>query len=256
MIITKTTFLYQMTISSSGAGSRKGLIKESALKSRTEILETVMRTDHDEYNWNNYTQEYAHQYHEMVATAGNNGSDFLLKEWSVDNGSLNFRSKLHANWKEIYQAAYGLNPSSVFECGCGGMYHLLNLRTLMPDIRAGGCDLLGTQVEFGTKQFHVPLDILREIRILDFSMDGATRGLGTWDFVFSQAVVMHLSTDKALGFIKNMSLIAGKAIMFMEGRQKHDYPAMFKELGLLEMFDVSSPGRFNPEGLLLIRRGA
>lgn len=213
-----------------------------------------MRTERDEYEWDKYTCEYAQQYQKMVLTAGENGSDFLLKNWSATNGLLNFGDKLHSNWKEIYQAVYSVTPSSVFECGCGGMYHLLNVRALMPGVKLGGCDLLKTQIDFGAKQFLVPPDILSGVRILDFSKDGAAQELGIWDFVFSQAVVMHLSTDKALQFIRNMSLIAGKAFVLMEGHRKHDYRAMFEDIGLLESFEMTRPNRFTTDALLLTRK--
>jgi 2-polyprenyl-3-methyl-5-hydroxy-6-metoxy-1,4-benzoquinol methylase len=212
------------------------------------------KAQEDEYVWGQYTREYSAQVEEMQATAGENGSDFLVTSFKETPNGVVFLDKLHGNWKQLYAAAFKLKPKSVFECGCGGMYHLLNMKKMLPTASVGGCDLLASQVEFGAKKFSVPKEILDNVSIRDFASEGATDGLGKYDFVYSHAVIMHISYDKAIQFLKNMGKIAEKNIMLVEGTAKHEYPAMFAEAGLLDAFNFSKPEEFQENAFLLTRR--
>jgi 2-polyprenyl-3-methyl-5-hydroxy-6-metoxy-1,4-benzoquinol methylase len=205
----------------------------------------------DEYIWDNYTKEYSQQVKEMEETAG---SDFLIKSFNVKNGEIQFTDRLHVNWKEIYQVAFQLSPSSIFECGCGGMYHLMNMRALLPHAKIGGCDLLETQVKFGGDKFNIPNDILNNIKIIDFSKNDAIEGFNKYDFVYCHAVVMHISYDKAVSFLKNMGAISNKYIMLVEGTAKHDYMDIFNDAGLMEGFELSVPNKYIKNGSFLLTK--
>lgn len=192
----------------------------------------------DEYKWEHYTQEYSDQVDQMEA-APHQGSDFLVKKWAVTKGGIVFYDNLHGNWTGIYNKIYKLQPKSVFECGCGGMYHLKNIKTLFPKIDVAACDLLASQIKFGAKKFSVSEDLLEHVTVRDFSAEDATEGLDTYDFVYSHAVIMHISGDKAPQFLKNMLAISNKHVFLIEGDQ-HDYPALLEEIGESDNWTVSS----------------
>ena len=136
----------------------------------------------------------------MEKTAGINGSDFLIKSFDVTEKGLNYHDNLHGNWKGIYDEVFKLMPATAFECGCGGMYHLMNIKKLLPDIIIGGCDLLQSQIDFGRRKFKVPNEILKNVSVRDFSASNGADGLGKHEFVYCHAVMMHLSQDRALPF--------------------------------------------------------
>ena len=192
----------------------------------------------DEYNWENYTQEYSAQVEQMEA-ASHQGSDFLVKNWDEQVGEIVFYDNLHGNWTGIYSEINKLQPKSVFECGCGGMYHLKNIKTLFPDIEVSACDLLETQIKFGAEKFEISEEILENVTVRDFAAEDATEGLDTYDFVYSHAVIMHISGEKAPVFLKNMLKISNKYVFLIEGKQ-HDYVEFLKEIGVVDNWEVSS----------------
>jgi len=190
----------------------------------------------DEYNWKVYTQEYSHQVDEMERTAGDQGSEFLVTSWNVTDEGIEYHNKLHLNWRVMYSAIYDCKPASVFECGCGGMYHLKNIKTLFPDIKVSGCDLLQTQIDFGAKKFDIGEDILKNVSVRDFS-EPVDDSLGKHDFVYSHAVMMHVSKEKGIKFFANMLKLSNKYVAFIEGPQ-HDYIKMLDDLGETDNWDV------------------
>ncbi|KKN70802.1 hypothetical protein LCGC14_0426940 [marine sediment metagenome] len=198
----------------------------------------------DEYNWKVYTQEYSAQVGEMEQTAGRNGSDFLVKNSKVTDSGIKFQDNLHGNWEGIYSEIHKLKPQTVFECGCGGMYHLKNIKTLFPNIGVSGCDLLQTQIDFGTERFNVGQDLLKNVTARDFTLPNATDSLGLYEFVYSHAVMMHLSQEKGLKFLRNMLKISTKYVYFIEGDQ-HDYMDLLVSLGEVKNWNVTRPRAHN-----------
>lgn len=193
----------------------------------------------DEYNWDTYTLEYRLQVDQMEAES-HQGSDFLVKNWDVQGDEIVFHDNLHGNWTGIYNQIHILKPKSVFECGCGGMYHLKNIKTLFPDVAISACDLLETQIEFGAEKFEIEDDILAYVTVRDFAAEDATEDLATYDFVYSHAVIMHISREKALVFLKNMFKIAKKHVFLIEGDQ-HDYMELLDAIDESENWTISSP---------------
>lgn len=197
------------------------------------------RPVHDEYNWDVYTQEYSAQAEE-AARSGHQGSDALVKHSHATPDGIVYKDNLHGNWKGIYSAIHRLKPASVFECGCGGMHHLYNIKTLMPGVEVYGCDLLQSQLDWGKGFWNIPPHIVKNVKAMDFSKAAATEGMPQYDFVYSQAVVMHLSHEKALRFVKNMAMITKKHLYLVEGPQ-HDYVELMEMAGELENFEMDKP---------------
>lgn len=207
----------------------------------------------DEYNWPVYTREYSGQIAEMEKTAGDNGSEFLITDFELKENHIEFKNKLHGNWKEIYTAIHQTKPSSVFECGCGGLYHLKNIKKLFPNVDVHGCDLLDTQINFGKNKFNVEPEIMNNVRVLNFATPEATKDLSKYDFVYSHAVMLHLSWDNTKIFMKNMTKIANKNIFFIEG-YKHEYEEVLKEIDEYNNWEISHPNYFVENSWLLTKK--
>jgi hypothetical protein len=183
----------------------------------------------DEYNWDDYTRQYSHQVKEMEA-APHQGSDFLVTNFERKDGKLVFGDNLHGNWMSVYSQIDELKPQSVFECGCGGMYHLKNIRTLFPDVAVGACDLLQSQISFGAEKFEIGEDLLKNVAVRDMSIPGAVEDLEQHEFVYSHAVIMHVSQEKAVEFVRNMLEMSSKYVYMVEGDQ-HDYIDLVATVG-------------------------
>ena len=200
----------------------------------------------DEYHWPAYTKEYAAQV-KGIEEAPHLLRSFTVKKSRLTENGLEFDDNFHPNWMQIYNSVYKCAPKSVFECGCGGLYHLKNIKIFFPDIKVAGCDLLQSQIDFGAKKFSVSDEILSNVSVRDFTSSTATDGLPKFEFVFSHAVMMHLSQKRALKFMQNMVKLSSKYIFFIEGSQ-HDYLALLQTLGVRNKFDVENPKDFKDMG--------
>lgn len=181
----------------------------------------------DEYKWDNYTKEYSNQLQQIER---DDNQTFFIKDYEEKDGKLIFKDPLHENWMEIYAAAYKLKPESIFECGFGGCYHLKNLHKILPDAKISGCDLLQTQLDFGVQFSEIPDSIKENLKIMDFTQTSLKYDMGQHEFVFSQAVVMHLSTQRGKQFLKNMGKLSSKYIVMLEGYRNHeDFFGMVRE---------------------------
>jgi hypothetical protein len=177
-----------------------------------------MKTN-DEYVWENYTKEYSGQLKQIERE---DSQTFFITEFEDKDGELIFKDHLHDNWKELYAAAYDLKPESIFECGFGGCYHLKNLNKILTNVKISGADLLQTQMDFGVEFSDIPDSIKENMCIMDFSQTSLKYDVGQHEFVYSQAVVMHLSTARGRQFLKNMGKISSKYVFLMEGYKNHE----------------------------------
>ena len=196
-------------------------------------MSDIPKKIYDDYLWESYTQVYSKQTADMMAES----SEFLVKDSYVENGTIIFKDNLHENWKELYKQAISLGVSNVFECGCGPGYHLYNIKTLEPRIQVYGGELLQTQLDFGRDTLKLPSDLYDNIDLVDFSVPCASCLFNyKYEFVFSQAVTMHLRHEKAIEFIRNMANISSKYVFLMENWNNHDYPNLLQESGVLNVF--------------------
>ena len=195
----------------------------------------------DDYSWDRYTKEYLW---EIDHGQNQHGLTFRVQRSRIVNGKLLFDDPVHENWKEIYHQVNRLQPASVFECGCGGCYHLYNIRTLMPHVEVNGCDLLQSQIQTaGGEKLQIPADILARTLVADFTDPATPAAIGRrFDFVYTQAVIMHLSHDKAFQFIKNMMALSTRHILMIEA-PAHDFDALAQSTGLTAAFrrDLQTP---------------
>lgn len=179
----------------------------------------------DDYNWNDYTKEYSHQMLSEVSRIW----DVLIKKFEINNNVINFYDNLHDNWKEIYHQVVLNNVKSVFECGCGLGHHIRNISTIKSEIEISGCDIAQSQIDFG-KSFINFDEKKYNIAITDFSKKNAFMQFNRqYEFVFTQAVTMHLSYDKAKVFVENMIKLSSKYVLLVESNA-HDYEALVAEV--------------------------
>lgn len=205
-----------------------------------------MTKERDEYVWANYPAEYSQQLDEIREQ---DGIDFFIKQ--DDEGRIVNMNRLHPNWMELYDTVQALSPKSVFECGFGGGYHLKNIRTLLPDCHIHGCDLLQEQYQKALMFSELPQDIAYNLVIADMTKEDSVSG--RYDFVYSMAVVMHLSTENAKAFLRNMGKISRKYIFMVEGVKNHaNWYEMVAEC--LPDFTIEMRINWVDNGILLTRK--
>lgn len=203
----------------------------------------------DEYIWDLYSPEYQAQIKEMLI---NDKQDFLITDsYEDDNGDICFNNNLHPNWMAIYHLLYKLKPESIAEIGCGGCYHLHNINEMLPQANIFGFDLLPQQVEFGMNLCNLPKKICDSIKIVDFTKEINVERKFT--ATFTHAVIMHLSTDNAIKFMRNMEKVTDKYIIMVEGIRNHENWFSFVQQTLPE-FDMKITDKYIDYGILLTRK--
>jgi SAM-dependent methyltransferase len=204
----------------------------------------------DDYDWPSYTEIYSKQTSDMQSE----GSHFLVKDSFVEYGKITWKDELHQNWKELYTQVLNLQVKNVFECGCGPGYHLYNIQKLMQWVQIYGGELLQTQLDFGKNTLGLPSELFDNIDIVDFSVPCASCLFDyKYEFVYTQAVTMHLNHNKAVEFIRNMANISQKYVFLMENWNNHDYPSLLQESGVLNVFSYQMVDGEHQRYLLLTK---
>lgn len=209
----------------------------------------------DEYIWSNYHNEYVNQLEGLRKEY-----DFFIKEWAQTDDSdrqLVFNDKLHDNWKELYSTVFYLRPENIMEVGCGACYHLKNLSTIMPvGTSIGGIDLLVEQLEYGKKFSDLPPTIIANLFYGDVSSKGFINNKkfsGCCDFVYSHAVLMHMSTERVIQGLRNMAKMSTRYIMLIEGVANHENWFHLVQ-NILPDFEFRLTNRYIQYGILLTKR--
>ena len=167
----------------------------------------------DDWNWNTYTKDGYESELNRVAIK----RTMLIKNFERNNAGIIFKDTppLHSNWKEIYEHVYKLNVMSVFECGVGACYHLINIHKICPTISINGCDYSQSQINLGYKYFNLETyDFKNNITVRDLSI--LFEPQKKYEFVYSHAVIMHLKDNKAKNFLLNMAKLSSKYIFLIE----------------------------------------
>ena len=214
-----------------------------------------LKKEQDDFNWEIYTTLYYER--EMVEGLQRRDSlDMLVKSSYVDRAlepKVVYSDNLHSNWKELYNQICTLGVSSVFECGTGCAHHLINICKLCPEIMINGCDYSQSQIDLGYKYFSlIEYSFAKRLKIVDMTTQEATKGLPTSEFVYTQAVTMHLSWDRAKKFLTNMGKLSSKYVYLIENIYAHDYSALLKEA--LPEFEIASANSDYIIGAILLKR--
>jgi 2-polyprenyl-3-methyl-5-hydroxy-6-metoxy-1,4-benzoquinol methylase len=207
---------------------------------------------YDDYNWDTYTtDDYESQVFNTLTQK--DGLDLIIKNFKRDSlGELVFEDNLHDNWKEVYHFVDKFNVNSVYECGCGSGQHLINLRIINPKLLIEGSDYSQSQIDLGKKYLNLSnYDIQDKLYTMDMTKD-LPNNIGKFDFVFTQAVTMHLRHSKALEFLKNMGKLSNKYILLIENINAHNYPNLIKES--LPDFEIVNEKKYINNTIILKRK--
>jgi len=209
----------------------------------------------DDFNWETYTQFFYEK--EMVdGLQGRENLDMLVDGSYVDHASgsiVVYSDNLHPNWKALYNQACTLEVSSVFECGAGCGHHLINLQKLRPELLINGCDYSQSQLDVGYKHFSLgEYSFAERLGVVDMTDPEATQDLPVSEFVYTQAVTMHLAWDRAKALLINMGKLSSKYVYLIENIHQHDYPALLKEA--LPEFEIINSDKSYIDTAILLKR--
>jgi len=207
----------------------------------------------DCFNWDSYTESYYENEMSMLSEKYN--LDLIIDNFDIENNEIVFKNNLHNNWMELYHQIHKLKVSSVYECGCGCAHHLINIYKIDNNIDIGGCDYSQNQIDLGKKYFNLDSYPFKEkLKVIDLTNDLYEIDK-TYEFVFTQAVVMHLSYDRAKKFLSNIKKITNKYIFLIENINYHDFNQLISEV-LPEFEKVDLDKKYVDYAILLKRKGS
>jgi SAM-dependent methyltransferase len=202
----------------------------------------------DDWDWSQYTmQDYMKQ---IIEVYRDKLFEYFISPdgiWFSDRG-IEFRDNLHPNCKQIYATAYEVQPKSVLEVGCGGCYLLKNLSVILPDAEIFGIDISRNQIEMGKWFSRLPPALVNNLSLMDITKTAPNR---TFDFVYTQAVIMHMSSDKVVDALKNIKKVANKYVLLVEARQHPNWIENLK--AVFDGWTLSYPDRYPQDGVLLTK---
>lgn len=181
------------------------------------------------------TGEYEKEWRERGITApepgdwGEKDQDWIQGYWA--SGS-------HPHREFLVQKIVDLKPSSVLEIGCNCGPNLRILAEKLPGTRFIGIDINADSVRKGNEWMEA--DGITNVHLELGSADDLSKFPdGSFDVVFTDAVLLYIGTDKIEEVLRGFLRVAGKYIVLCEW----DIPQSGK------------PTRQNPKGKFLFRRG-
>jgi hypothetical protein len=206
---------------------------------------------HDDFIWENYSLRYGS---EIQTEFLHKGIDMIVSEVELDDkNELIFTDNLHPNWKELYHLIHKLKVKSIFECGCGCAHHLINSQKINPNLLVNGCDYSDSQIKLGVSYFGLEkYEFSKRLKVRDMTNIPDIESLGKHEFVYTQAVAMHLSDERVRKFLHNMSLLSSKYIFMIENVSAHDWNSLIKEF--FPEFERVIDNKYIDYGILLKKR--
>jgi trans-aconitate methyltransferase len=177
----------------------------------------------DDFNWEEYTNKH---YIPQIEEMQKEGIAFVIKKSKLKKGKIEWKDNLHPHAKIIYSEVVKLKPVSVFECGCAGGHNLLNIKLLMPKIQVAGYDISISQIEKASKKLGVPEFITDNLYTFDVSAQLPQHGV--FEYVFTNAVLMHMEHEKIVRTLINMNELSTKYIRLVENLDSGDCRKFFK----------------------------
>lgn len=206
-----------------------------------------MKTE-DDFNWDSYTKDFYGV--EMVREFVEKNIDLIVTNFIKNGDDVEFNNNLHVNWKELYYIINKLKVKSIFECGCGCGHHLINNKIVNPNLIVNGCDYSQSQIDLGIKEFNLSTyDFAENLKVFDMTSETGIDTFGKHEFVYTQAVTMHLSYDRAKKFLYNMKKLTSKYVFLIENTTVHDYDKLISEV--FPEFEVIQGGKYIDYGILL-----
>ena len=195
--------------------------------------------DRDDFNWSRYHKNYSNQIHraEKIYT-----TRLSKKDYKIINGKLIINDlilPIPPSHEILYKIIFDLQPKSIFEVGCGGGDHLLNLNTILShsnSIKFGGSDLLEKQIEFLYKR-NPQLKKIAKIFVHDITLSPIPTKTSKKELVYTQTVIMHIQKKKRhMDALRNMFHSSNKYIVLMENWSRHNFYEDIKKISKEEHF--------------------
>lgn len=185
----------------------------------------------DDYDWN---VEYPHYHKWQTNDILSKKQQFFLKDFSIDEKK-NITANIHINQKFLYEFCLGNNLSSIFEVGFGYGNHLVNLRKILGyNVCLEGCDISVAQYN-NSKIFHNIDKYNINFMIGDFIDIRIDKN---YELIYSNAVLMHMSTDRAKKAIEKMVKYSDKYILIIDGKLPIDHPEDFcQQFGKVHLYN-------------------
>jgi trans-aconitate methyltransferase len=190
---------------------------------------------YEEYDWNTYTQIYSKQLKEDKEIQYLFNNTKIVGDKIESNGDF-----IHPNIHHILTKIVQCKPTSVFELGFGAGHWIYNIHNLFPNIKIGGIELLESQITFGREYLKIPDDFFNDNDLFlgDWSVYGTYKLVKyPFEFVYTNAVLQHLNTEKAVSFIKNIIGLEPKHIVLVDGDANHDWEELWKLSEIYNYYD-------------------
>lgn len=212
----------------------------------------------DDFVWENYTNEY---YLKEAIEAIKRGEQLVINNDAYINNKNNneiiYPKGLHINYRYLYNDIINKGAKSVFEVGCGGGHSLYNIKYLGSlinrDIEVAGIELTNNQVNIMSQFLNIPKDIVDNIIVGDASKSITNK---TYDYIFTNAVLMHINHEKVVNILKNIMNLNPIYIRLSEDFSQHNYVDLFNESGINKLYDVIEDGKLKNINLptLILKR--
>ena len=178
----------------------------------------------DDFSWDSYTeQHYEREMFDILQEKLN--LDMIVTDFTEKDGEIIFNDKLHENWMELYHQVHKLGVKICFlsvDVVCA--HHLININKITPEVTINGCDYSQTQIDLGYKYYELEkYDFANRLIVKDLTSSDGIKEMGKHEFVYTQAVTMHLAYDKAKKFLINMRDLSSKYVFLIENINAHDY---------------------------------
>lgn len=179
----------------------------------------------DDYEWQS---EYPTHHYSQTLEIINKKEDFYINGDSLPQN-------IHENQRLLYQFCIEQKPKTVFEVGFGYGNHLINISKLLKgDVALEGCDISIAQYN-NAKTLHDISKYNIKFKIGDFLDLKINK---KYNLVYSNAVVMHMSTERAKLSIEKMCQISDKYVLLIDGGLAIDNVVQFcEQFGEVKTYD-------------------
>ena len=169
----------------------------------------------DEFAWSTYTDD--HYYPQQLEVIRDKLHDHFISPSGLTytNGEIEFNDNLHPTSKELFYIIHKLQPKSILECGCGAGFTLKNLEIIIPDAEIYGVDISEKQIEMSKWFTKISDKIYNHMSVMDITKQMPDR---KFDFIFTNAVIMHLIQFRVIDALNNMKNASNKYIYLSENK--------------------------------------
>lgn len=183
----------------------------------------------DDFDWVTYTDNHYHP--QQLEIIKDNLCDLFITPTGLTytDGEIEFNDDLHPNSKELYHIVHKLQPKSILECGCGAGITLKNLSIIIPDAETYGVDISEKQIQMSKWFTKVSDKIYNHMSVMDITKQMPDR---KFDFIFTNAVIMHLTAARATDALNNIKNTSNKYVFLCENKStiRNNFTGLVKSI--------------------------